>query len=160
MDYPLQVKNVVVGEGIPKICVPMVGTTIPQLLEEAEFLTTLDVDLVEWRVDFFEQVEEIEQVKAALIQIKENLKDTPLIFTFRSAKEGGEKEVAQDFYVALNKAVIETGNIDIVDVELFNDEQNVKMLIDLAHRNNIYVIVSNHDFEKTPPKGRNCEPSK
>ncbi|RDW19014.1 type I 3-dehydroquinate dehydratase [Oceanobacillus arenosus] len=152
MDHTLKIKNVVIGEGMPKICVPMVGTTLTELTEEAEQLLTLDLDIVEWRVDFFESVEDIEKVKEALIQIKEKLKGIPLIFTFRSAEEGGERKVAQDFYVALNKAIIETGNIDIVDVELFNDENDVKMLIDLAHRNQVYVILSNHDFEKTPPK--------
>jgi len=152
MDHTLKIKNVVIGEGIPKICVPMVGTTLTELMEEAEHLPTLDLNLVEWRVDFFEHVEDIELVKTALIQMKKKLKGIPLIFTFRSAKEGGERGVAPDFYLALNKAVIETGNVDIVDVELFNDEHDVKMLIDLAHRNQVYVILSNHDFEKTPPK--------
>ncbi|PLR75984.1 type I 3-dehydroquinate dehydratase [Bacillus sp. V3-13] len=152
MKKTVTVKGITIGEGVPKVCVPMVGETLSQLTEEAESLLTLDLDVVEWRADFFEDVEDIDKVKSALKEIRAILPDTPLIFTFRSAKEGGEKEVSAAFYQALNKAVVETGLVDIIDVELFNDEKDVKMLIDAAHANNVYTIISNHDFDKTPPK--------
>ncbi len=146
------VRGVTIGDGAPKICVPMVGTTLAQLIEEANFLKTLDLDVVEWRVDFFEHVEQIDKVKEALIQIREVLAEIPLVFTFRSAKEGGEKEVGSAFYFELNKAIAETGLVDIVDIELFNEEKDVKALIEAAHVQNVYVIISNHDFHATPSK--------
>ncbi|MEH7096102.1 type I 3-dehydroquinate dehydratase [Neobacillus vireti] len=148
----ITVKNIIIGEGTPKICVPMVGTSLAQLIEEANYLNTLDLDLVEWRVDFFEDVEQIEKVKEALREIRGILTEIPLVFTFRSAKEGGEKEVSTAFYFELNKAIAETGLVDIVDVELFNDENDVKALIESAHSQNVYVIISNHDFQATPAK--------
>lgn len=152
MKKTVVVKGITIGEGAPKICVPMVGETREQLVEEARILATLDLDVVEWRVDFFEHVEEIEKVKVALAEIRTILADTPLVFTFRSAKEGGEKEVSTEFYFELNKAIAQTGQVDIVDVELFNEEEDVKGLIDVAHTHNVFVIISNHDFEKTPSK--------
>lgn len=152
MKKTVTVRGITIGEGAPKICVPMVGETLLQLKEEASFLKTVDLDIVEWRVDFFEQVEDIEKVKEALKEIRAILDGLPLIFTFRSAKEGGEKEISNDFYFELNKAIAETGQVDLVDVELFNDENVVKSLIETAHMNNIYVIISNHDFDKTPEK--------
>jgi 3-dehydroquinate dehydratase-1 len=152
MKKTVIVKGITIGEGPPKICVPMVGETAEQLIEEAAFLKTADFDVVEWRVDFFEDVEDITKVKQALAEIRAILPDTPLVFTFRSAKEGGEKEVSTAFYVELNKFVVETGLVDIIDVELFNDENDVKALIEAAHANNVFVIISNHDFDKTPAK--------
>lgn len=152
MKKTVTVKGVTIGEGAPKICVPMVGESLEQLEEEAVFLKTVDLDVVEWRVDFFEQVEDLEKVKEALGAIRTILKDIPLIFTFRSAKEGGEKEVSSNYYFLLNKAIAESGLVDLVDVELFTDEHEVKSLIEAAHRNDVYVIVSNHDFDKTPAK--------
>ncbi|RDW16219.1 type I 3-dehydroquinate dehydratase [Oceanobacillus chungangensis] len=152
MNNTLTVKGITIGEGAPKICVPMVGTTIEQLIKEAELLTTLDLDIVEWRVDFFESVEDVDKVKEALTKIRERLIDIPLIFTFRSAKEGGEMEVSMDYYVALNKAALESGNVEFIDVELFSGEQIVIQLVELAHQQGTRVIISNHDFEKTPPK--------
>jgi 3-dehydroquinate dehydratase I len=152
MKRNVTVRGLTIGEGAPKICVPMVGETLTELLEEASFLKTVDLDIVEWRVDFFEHVEDIKIVKEALNAIRSILHNTPLIFTFRSAKEGGEKEVSTAYYFELNMAVAESGQIDIVDVELFNDQEKITKLVSAAHSNNVYVIISNHDFDKTPPK--------
>jgi 3-dehydroquinate dehydratase I len=152
MTKTVTVRGLVIGEGMPKICVSLVGETLVQLKEEAEFLKTTDLDVVEWRVDFFDQVEDFEQVKKALAEIRTFLPTTPLIFTFRSHKEGGNKEITTPFYFELNKTVAETGLVDIIDVELFNDENEVKTIIEKAHAKNVFVIVSNHDFHKTPSK--------
>jgi 3-dehydroquinate dehydratase-1 len=152
MKKTITVRGITIGEGAPKICVPMVGTTLTQLIEEANYLKSLDIDIVEWRVDFFEQVEQIEKVTEALKEIRSILTETPLVFTFRSAKEGGEKEVSTAYYFELNRAIAETELVDIVDVELFNDEHDIKSLITAAHAKNVLVIISNHDFHKTPSK--------
>ncbi|MBV7506409.1 type I 3-dehydroquinate dehydratase [Bacillus sp. sid0103] len=152
MPKTVTVRGLTIGEGIPKICVPLVGESIAQLKEEAEFLKNIDLDVVEWRVDFFDQVEDIEQVKIALVEIRSILPNTPLIFTFRSHKEGGNKEISTAFYFELNKTISETGLIDIVDIELFNDEKEIKELIEDAHAKKVFVIISNHDFHKTPAK--------
>jgi 3-dehydroquinate dehydratase I len=152
MTKTVTVRNVIIGEGIPKICVPLVGETIAQLEEETVFLRTIDLDLVEWRVDFFEHVEDIEKVKEALVAIRTILPNTPIIFTFRSHKEGGNKEIATSFYFKLNKIIAETGLVDIVDVELFNHQKEVQALIEAAHGQNVFVIISNHDFHGTPAK--------
>lgn len=152
MTKTVTVRNLTIGAGMPKICVPLLGETLSQLKEEAAFLKTIDLDVVEWRVDFFNQVEDIEQVKAALVEIRTILPNTPLIFTFRSHKEGGNKEITTSFYFELNKTIAETGLVDIIDVELFNAEKEVKALIEDAHAKNVFVIISNHDFHGTPAK--------
>lgn len=150
MSGTVTVKNVTLGEGIPKICVPLVGTTLSELREEAEALKALAPDVVEWRSDFFSQVEDIAAVTGVLEEIQQILPEIPLIFTFRSAKEGGEKEISTEYYFRLNKAAVESGYVDIVDVELFNGEQEVRGLIATAHDNAVFVIISNHDFQGTP----------
>ncbi|KHF40179.1 type I 3-dehydroquinate dehydratase [Halalkalibacter okhensis] len=152
MSNTVKVKGVTIGEGMPKICVPMVGKTLSDLLEEAAYLNTLDVDVVEWRVDFFEDVLELEKVKEALNQLHTILMRHPLVFTFRSAKEGGEREVSSEFYLSLNREVAKTGLVDIVDVELFSDADVVKTIVEEAHQQGVFVIISNHDFDQTPSK--------
>jgi len=42
--------------------------------------------------------------------------------------------------------------IDLLDIELFMEEVTIKQVIDMAHSHRIAVILSNHDFEKTPSK--------
>ncbi|MFB4474297.1 type I 3-dehydroquinate dehydratase [Oceanobacillus caeni] len=152
MMTTVKVKNITIGEGMPKICVPIVGETVEKIVEEAKYLTTLEADVVEWRVDFFEQVEDINQVKEALKKIRKRLPQTPIIFTFRSLREGGQKEISTSYYMELNRIMVQTGQVDMIDVELFNDEKDVKHLIDVAHDHHVYVIISNHDFHKTPNK--------
>ncbi|MPM81156.1 3-dehydroquinate dehydratase [bioreactor metagenome] len=78
--------------------------------------------------------------------------NTPIIFTFRSLKEGGAKEVSREYYMQLNKEIIRTKLVDIVDIELFNGEDHIKDIISIAEKNGVAIILSTHDFEKTPSK--------
>lgn len=148
----IDVKNTAIGEGIPKICVPLVGRTDKDLMEEAAILKALEPDLVEWRADFFEHVEDVEKVKQVLSSLRDILIGKPIIFTFRSKKEGGEKEISTAYYFELNTVIIQTGLADFIDIELFNQESEIRKLVSIAHDNDVKVIISNHDFEKTPPK--------
>lgn len=152
MKKTIQIKNLVIGKGQPKICVPLVGKTIAELQEEAAYLQTVNCDLVEWRVDFFANVHELEAVKSGLREIRKFLLDLPLIFTFRSKKEGGKVEISEEYYVALNETAIKSGDVDIIDIELFNAENTIRTLVQAAHEHSTAVIISNHDFEKTPQK--------
>lgn len=119
------------------------------------------MDVVEWRVDWFEHVFDIEKVKEVLKELRAALKETPLLFTFRTSKEGGEKAIEPEAYAALNKAAAETGNVDLVDVEAFTGDEIVKDIIQAAHKAGVKVVASNHDFDKTPPQadivGRLCK---
>lgn len=158
---PVVVRNVKIGEGIPKICVPIVGVTKEEIINEAKTFESIPVDVVEWRVDWFEHVFEIEKVKEVLVELRAALKDTPLLFTFRTSKEGGEKAIEPEAYAALNKAVAETGNVDLVDVEAFTGDEVVKDIIEAVHKAGVKVVASNHDFDKTPDQadivGRLCK---
>lgn len=146
------VKKIVIGEGIPKICVPIVSVSKESILKEAESLLNIPVDIVEWRVDWFEGVEELEQVKNVLKELNQILGNIPLLFTFRTIKEGGVKELETEQYITLIKEVIDTQLVDLIDIEIFTGDNLVKEVIDKAHENGIKVIASNHDFEKTPLK--------
>ncbi len=152
MRKEIIVKNLIIGNGIPKTCVSIVGKTKDYIIKEANFLKTINVDIIEWRVDFFEHVESIKKIKDVLKIIRKILIDKPIIFTFRSSKEGGEKEVSSEFYFRLNRDIANTKLIDIIDIELLNSENNIKELIDISHKNNVLVIISFHDFKETPSK--------
>ena len=148
----LQIKNLMIGEGSPKIIVPLVSTTKEELLEEAQVVKELKPDVVEWRVDLYRDVENLESVKEMISALRTVFTEELILFTFRSHKEGGSKVITDDFYVQLNQTAIRTGKIELVDVELFNEEENVKAILGCAKEHGVYVIMSNHDFEKTPAK--------
>ncbi len=158
---PVVVRNVKIGEGIPKICVPIVGVTKEDIINEAKTFQDIPVDVAEWRVDWFEHVFDIEKVKEVLAELRADLKNIPLLFTFRTSKEGGKKAIEPEAYATLNKTVAETGNIDLVDVEAFIGDEVVKDIIKAAHKAGVKVVASNHDFDKTPEHsdivGRLCK---
>ncbi len=84
--------------------------------------------------------------------MREAFKETPVLATFRSKKEGGELEVSTEYYVELNCAVAKSGYVDAVDVELYTGDSEVETIVTTAHENGVKVIMSNHDFFKTPSK--------
>ena len=102
MKKVVEVRNLKLGEGIPKICVPLVGKTDEEIISEAEYLKDLKLDLVEWRVDHYEGVEDLDKVKNILSALRDKVGDLPILFTFRSKKEGGEREVSDEYYADLN----------------------------------------------------------
>lgn len=156
------VRNIKIGEGMPKICVPVVGVTKEDILTEARKAVKLSVDLLEWRGDWYEHIADPEQVRETLKGLRNILGEMPLLFTFRTKREGGEKEIGVREYEKLNQFVIETGYADMIDVELFIEASTmtteitkntiVGNLLEAAHAHGVKVIASNHDFEKTPPK--------
>jgi 3-dehydroquinate dehydratase I len=146
------IKGVEIGQGLPKIVVPIIGQTESQLLHEVEVLKNIDFDVLEWRSDHFHAIDNIDKVISIAQKLTKALPKTPILFTFRSANEGGAKAITKDDYIKLNKALIASRSIDLIDVELFTGDALVQDLIDNAHANQVAVIVSNHDFVKTPTK--------
>ena len=148
----VKVRNVVIGEGMPKICVPIVGKTKEDILKADAVIKATRHDIVEWRVDWFEDAFDFDKVTKVLNELRALLEDTPLLFTFRTANEGGERAIDKNYYLKLNLDVISTNLIDLVDVELFSGDDIVRKIVTKAHANNVAVIASNHDFNKTPDK--------
>lgn len=144
------VKNLVIGEGAPKIIVSLMGKDIATVKSEALAYREADFDILEWRVDHFTEVSSVDAVLEAARAIREVMADKPLLFTFRSAKEGGEQALAVENYIALNRAAVDSGLVDMIDLELFTGDELIKATVEYAHAKNVAVIMSNHDFHKTP----------
>lgn len=146
------IKELAIGEGRPKICVPVCGKSREEILREAESVRELPADLVEWRADWYEDVFDRVCLEEMLQSLRHKLGDKPLLFTFRSIQEGGEKPIRPDQYLEVSRTVCASGQADALDVELFMDSKITKEIIDMAHRQGMVVIASNHDFIKTPEK--------
>jgi 3-dehydroquinate dehydratase-1 len=144
------VRNLVIGEGAPKIIVSLMGKDIATVRTEALAYREADFDILEWRVDHFADVSSIEAMLEAARAIREVMGEKPLLFTFRSAKEGGEQALSVADYIALNRAAVDSGLVDMIDLELFTGDEQVKATVEHAHAKNVFVIMSNHDFHKTP----------
>ena len=148
----VKVRNITIGEGRPKICVPIVGKTREEILKEASTFSALPVDVAEWRVDWYEDIFDFEKVEETAKQLREVLGEMPILFTFRTSKEGGEKAIDTPVYVELNQKISATGYVDLVDMEAFTGDDAVKAVVEEAHKHGVKVVASNHDFDKTPAK--------
>ena len=148
----VKVINVVIGEGMPKICVPIVGVTKEAILDEARAITKLPADVVEWRIDWSENGFDFDKLVDVLKDLRGVLGDMPILMTFRTSKEGGEKAIEDEVYADINIKAAQTGYVDLVDVEVFTGDEIVKKIIDGAHAAGVKVVASNHDFFKTPDK--------
>ena len=146
------VRDIEIGAGIPKICVPIVGVTKEDIIAEAKTFDSIPVDVVEWRVDWFEGVFDFDRVLDVLKDLRKALGNTPILMTFRTSKEGGEKAIEDDAYAELNIKAAQSGYVDLVDVEAFTGDEIVKKIIEETHAAGVKVVASNHDFFKTPPK--------
>ena len=148
----IKVRDIEIGAGAPKIIVPIVGVTKEDILNEAKTFDSIPVDVVEWRVDWFEHVFEFDKVEDVLKELRTALGNIPLLLTFRTKKEGGEKAIDTKDYKELNLRAAKTGYVDFIDVEIFTGDDVVREIIDGAHAAGVRVIASNHDFFKTPAK--------
>ena len=148
----IKVREIEIGAGAPKIIVPIVGVTKEDILNEAKTFDSIPVDVVEWRVDWFEHVFEFDKVEDVLKELRTVLGNIPLLLTFRTKKEGGEKAIDTKDYKDLNLRAAKTGYVDFIDVEIFTGDDVVREIIHGAHAAGVRVIASNHDFFKTPAK--------
>ncbi|MDO5073529.1 MAG: type I 3-dehydroquinate dehydratase [Neisseria animaloris] len=148
----VKIKNTVLGAGSPKICVPLVAKDSDGLQTALAGLQGLTFDVVEFRADFLERAADGGYIMECLREVRAALPDTPLLFTFRRAEEGGECPVPPEVYFSLVQAAIRSGLTDIIDIELFAGEAEVKETVALAKANGVAALLCNHDFDKTPPK--------
>ena len=152
MTEAIQLKNMKIGDGMPKICVPMVGPNEKELSREAAALIEAGADMAEWRADFFENIYDVEKVQKTLEAITDILGQLPLIFTIRTKAEGGNLQISTGDYVNIIQKVSQFAQADLLDVEYLQAESQMKSLITGIHQKGGKVIVSHHNFIKTPSK--------
>ena len=50
------IKQTILGQGMPKICAPLVETDYESLIHRAASFTGQPVDIAEWRADWFDSI--------------------------------------------------------------------------------------------------------
>jgi len=135
---------------IPYICTPLTGKNREEILFELETIIPKQPDLIEWRVDFFEEIHNTKHVLTIAEEIS-SVSDMPLLFTIRSEKEGGEGiSLSEDGKVNLLSEVCKNAAVDMIDFEVSNDPDHIKALRKISKENNKKLILSYHNFDHTP----------
>lgn len=154
----LKIKNLIIGDGIPKICVPVVGRTQEEILKSAAMAAGSEPDLVEFRCDEYDGVRDPEQLTEILAGIEKYIGELPLLLTFRSKEEGGTREVSDQEYLEICRTGICSSRIDLIDLELQRYERLCRQqdylpaedILAQAHARKIPVLMSMHYFSHTP----------
>ena len=146
------IRNLPLGSGIPKICVPIVENTEEAILEVAAQCKASQADLVEWRCDHYENIGDRDRTERLLEELRTVLEDMPLLFTYRTQAEGGaaEEDISEEEYAAINLHAVGTGLIDLVDMEIRAGKALAEKLQRVAGETGCKVLMSSHDFAETP----------
>lgn len=151
----VEMKGKKIGEGSPKICVPVIGHTEKEILQQISMINALEnnqiVDMIEVRADYFQGLESPDEVKRLMTAVQYELSEKIVLFTIRSEKEGGERLSSEITDIdEINRLVISNKLADIVDVELSDGNPSKRELVELAHDNGVKIIMSYHNFDITP----------
>ena len=151
MKY-LAIRGCRIGEGRPKVILPIVEQTEEAILEKAAQFSTWKADCVEWRVDLFADAQDLSAVARCAAKLRVALKNKLLLITFRTKAEGGHVALSHEDYLRFFRTVLDTDCADLIDLEFFTAGADLPDLIADAHTAGAAVICSSHDFQKTPPK--------
>ncbi len=180
MDYsalgekmePVVVHGCKFGDGIPKICVPIIGRSASEIIKEAEFIqneaqklerqyasSDICVSVIEVRADYFDGVANNSELIEMLRRLRKIFFNRLLLFTYRSEEEGGNlrHDRAENMVGDIYDWVISSGLVDMIDIELMSGNYYVVRMTTKAHEAGITCVLSNHDFEKTPRDDKTVE---
>ena len=162
----VQVGDVSIGSGKPKICASITETDRKSIIAAADILLQKRVDIIEWRIDYYSEVHHWDMVLETLQRLKMSLYGRPLLVTFRTKAEGGCQEIETPEYRELLNNIAQSGLVDMVDVEIFKDinysdlsgepAADVKEKFEelknwiAALRQNVTPVGSYHNFNMTP----------
>jgi 3-dehydroquinate dehydratase-1 len=138
---------------LPYICTPLTGKTTDEIMTELTNIIPKKPDLIEWRVDFYNGVHEMDRVLTTAQKISSNSNGIPILFTMRSHKEGGEKTpLSEDERVELLSEICKSDFIDMIDYEMSNQPKHIRYLREVSKEYQKKLILSYHNFKCTPEK--------
>lgn len=142
----------------PLICAPMVGATRAAVLAEAQAALASRADIVEWRVDHFAGIADTGKVIDTGRALRAALGELPMLFTRRSAAEGGKAvPITEKQAAGLYFEVCAAGFAQLADFEMSSAAENLKAVREATRRHGVGLVCSYHDFEKTESKARLLE---
>ena len=172
----VHIKNIILGEGVPKVCVPLTDRSLSSLEGSLNDMRDKHFDLIEWRVDKFEafrlhimgnaEVGNFRDndvipaaksmndigiaLKEAAALIRAAFPDKPVIFTIRTNRDMEDFEISDEAYAAAVSYAVGQGLGDIIDIEQSRGAALVIRLVNLAREYGIRTIVSKHLAKRTP----------
>lgn len=119
------------------------GRSEADVLKQAQEIKKLQPEMMEWRIDYFEDVVLMNRLLEVANKVKSIMTDIPVLVTFRSQKLGGETELdSEDAYLNLVKIAIDFKLGDAIDIERDHVSDRVAGLIQDAKAKDLGVVLS------------------
>ena len=132
-----------------KICVaiPIKSADLNLIKQILETALDCNPDLIELRFDYINEINLITNsfLKGILSLIPTKI---PRIFTFRRKQEGGQYDLSVHERLLVLKRLIEV-KPDYLDIEINSESEVLNYIIDLAYYNEVKLIFSYHNFDKS-----------
>ena len=147
----IQVRHMILGEGRPKICVPLVSPSFDELEKECAALESCHPDMLEWRVDYLlnkEDFSAVSDLDRAYRIIRSHFPDTPLLTTLRTKSQGGVHKTPGGDYASLISLILSSHWADIIDIEYGHETMDTKILMARARAQRIPTLMSYHKFKR------------
>lgn len=147
----LQMGNKSYSASQPMICVPITETTAEGLAVEMQAINVAQADAIEWRADHFEDLKDKKAVNRVLQMLKQKAPECLLLFTIRSAQEGGaDRHLTDEETVEIISGAVHSENTDIVDIEGRMSSGHIASVRQITWEHGVKLLISHHDFSKTP----------
>lgn len=143
------IKGKKIGTGRPLVCVPVMEKERAAIVREITYLSQSGADMIEWRLDVFSEFHDCNAVREILDAVSPVLERKIFLYTFRSKAQGGEAEADAETLENLQELAVESGCVDLIDIEYFEEEHPARR-IRCLQESGVHVITSHHDFEMTP----------
>lgn len=152
MTRSISVRDGLVGQGRePLVCTPLVGRTHAAILAELRSIAGKAPDLIEWRADFFSDLADCDAVLRIAQELRAGAAGIPVIFTIRSAAEGGEAIAISDQQVsAIQQTLCVASAVELIDLEMGANPKHLELLRTAAKTSDTQLILSYHNFRETP----------
>ena len=130
------------------VAVPITTGDLERNKEVMKRVLDENPEFVEFRFDY---IEDIQQITPVFVEYLLNLVKSRIqtIFTFRDFSEGGQIELGKSERLKIIKLLIEA-HPQYYDIEMNNDREILRTVINTARENNVKLIYSFHDFKETP----------
>ena len=119
------------------------GISEDDVVKQAQEIKKLQPEMMEWRIDYFEDVVLMNRLLEVAGKVKTVMDKTPVLITFRSKKFGGKTELdSEDAYLNLVKIAIDFKLGNAIDIERDHVSDRVAGLIQDAKAKELGVVLS------------------